>query len=191
LKKIVSLSAFMVIVMVMFTATFIVTCMVAFSCFAEEGCPDKTFICPLGEKISISLCWNWDRLSCQICRSIADEVDSKCNHPNCTEEWINRSDGCSAPGISEEMTEVFGDACYIHDLCYSSPGRPKSDCDNEFLSNMLEICRFPGVPATIGGNACEAVARVAYRAVVEFGQDAYDKDQVWTESHCDENPLPD
>jgi len=199
LKKIVSLSAFMnrvfmnrvtVIFMVIFMVMFMVICMVAFSCFAEEGCPDATFICPLGEEISLCLCWNWDSLSCQICRSIVDEVDSKCNHPNCTEEWLSHSDGCSAPGISEEMTKVFGAACYIHDLCYSSPGRPKSDCDSEFLSNMLEICSFPGVPGTIGGGTCEAAARIAYRAVVEFGQDAYDKDQVWAENHCYENTVP-
>lgn len=187
MKKVANLSAFMV--MIIFMVMFMVIFIVVFSCFAEEQCPDKTFTCPLGEKISIDLCWSWDSLSCQICLPIADEVDSRCEHPHCTEEWIDHSDGCSAPGISEEMTRIFGAACYIHDLCYSSPGRPKSDCDSEFFSNLLEICNFPGVPATIGGNACEAVARVAYHSVVEFGQDAYDKDQAWAENHCYENPL--
>ncbi|MEW5800952.1 MAG: hypothetical protein AB1847_02500 [bacterium] len=156
---------------------------------AEEAvCPDKTFICPLGDEISIRLCWDWDILSCQMCSFIEDEVDEKCEHPNCSEEWLDRSDGCSAPVFSEEMTEIFGDACYIHDLCYSSPGQAKSDCDREFLSNMLQVCSFPGVPNMIGGETCQTAAQIAYRAVVEFAQSYYDKDQVWVEDHCYDGP---
>ena len=57
---------------------------------------------------------------------------------------------------------VFLKACQEHDRCYATCGRTKSECDDAFKKDMLEICG-------IASPTCRAMAFVYYNGVVKFG----------------------
>lgn len=79
--------------------------------------------------------------------------------------------GCS--GSIGNYDKVFFQACVYHDFCYHhepiSHGLNKEDCDQNFLKDMVAICRSE----QIGDSDCESTALWFYRAVKYFGQSAW------------------
>lgn len=152
-------------------------------------CPTVHMVCPAGKVIGIGTCWHWETLSCQTCQSIMGSVKNSCPGHACPGDkdgWLERADGCSAPGIEHALTQVFRAACNIHDVCYATPGRRKTDCDTEFLHNMKETCNFPGVPNLLAGGTttCRAAANAVHRGVLIGGQESFDKAQEWAQTNC-------
>merc|ERR1712179_76037 len=140
---------------------------------ARADCPDFTLKCPDGRDFTIGTCFNWWALNCERCRSIEAEVRANCQQYSCgnprsVSNWYGRNDGCSAGAVGPAMTNVFGAACGIHDMCYATPGATQSQCDDDFLHNMLKICQFPGVGSVLIG-VCAATAGIAYRVVQDHG----------------------
>lgn len=80
-------------------------------------------------------------------------------------------DGCS--GSIDGYGDVFINACVRHDLCYhhepASNGMSKIDCDNQFLKNMLKICRYDR-PWDL---RCTTIAQSFYSAVSLFGRTSW------------------
>lgn len=70
----------------------------------------------------------------------------------------------------------FESACSQHDNCYGTCGRSKTQCDDEFLQNMLNTC----ASLTAGSywrNHCEGIADIYYEAVRSRGQNSYNSAQ--------------
>jgi len=72
-----------------------------------------------------------------------------------------KPNGCGAsPG--DWVPEIFPKACAGHDICYGTLGSVKSQCDKQFLGDMMKECAFrPG---------CEIQAWIYYAAVDRRGQ---------------------
>ncbi len=111
---------------------------------------------------------------------------------NCTQEEIRnaRADGCSGP-ISNSYTEV----CNNHDICYSTLGNSKEDCDNKMKEEMLSVCRAEVaeiVSQTDDGNtafmytACETEAAITRQVLQDHdsAQNGYNANQEWARNHC-------
>ena len=60
-------------------------------------------------------------------------------------------------------------ACAFHDICYSTLGSSKSECDKQLLNIMRLECA--------GNGACLLIAEVYYTAVDRRGQPAYNQAQ--------------
>jgi len=101
-------------------------------------------------------------------------------------------DGCSSPGIegldSNNPAGCAGSAfgsgdplaplpCDLHDACYSTCGTSRTECDEDFLANMLAIC--DSLPASDAQCLieCRLYAQAYYSAVVAAGGPAYLNDQ--------------
>lgn len=137
----------------------------------SADCPDFRFRCPTGESFTVGTCWSWRKWTCLTCRSITTEMKSKCRKFSCdgsVDNWYGRNDGCSAGFVSGAMTNVFRAACAIHDICYATPRRTKSQCDYEFYYNMVKTCRFPGI-GSVAVSFCDSAARIAYLVVKDHG----------------------
>ncbi len=95
-------------------------------------------------------------------------------------EWTRQAGqkaACSAPGILRTAdSEVFNDACIIHDLCYRSRST-KGRCDVNFLYNQQAVCHKLGVPSALGVAGCLTLANNNYLVVLQFGQVPYDSAQ--------------
>ena len=63
---------------------------------------------------------------------------------------------------------IFRAACFIHDLCYATPGRTQQQCDFEFKMNMLTTCRIPGI-GSLAYPVCANAAEIAFIAVSASG----------------------
>ncbi len=65
--------------------------------------------------------------------------------------------------------------CDGHDRCYSTAGRTKQSCDDEFRRNLRAECNrtYDSIFSRPCRTACRAVAQVMYEAVANFGDDAY------------------
>lgn len=63
---------------------------------------------------------------------------------------------------------IFRAACAIHDICYATPGRTKSQCDGDFHYNMQQTCKFPSFGSIWIGH-CAATAGIAYLVVKDHG----------------------
>ncbi len=89
--------------------------------------------------------------------------------------WIRR--GCFVEVVLQNILSRFlvgkydfNNACEKHDGCYGSCGKKKSECDENFKSDMLQEC------AKLKGywrQDCNATASVYYMAVDIFGGPAY------------------
>eukprot|EP00977_Amphora_coffeiformis_P012419 scaffold3069_cov215-Amphora_coffeaeformis.AAC.20 len=85
-----------------------------------------------------------------------------------------RGNGCGPawfPAWSRRLLDgVSGlyDECSIHDACYETCGKLRSDCDKAFHQDVLQSC---GV-GTSGATSCRAVADLFYGAVSRFGSKA-------------------
>jgi hypothetical protein len=78
----------------------------------------------------------------------------------------------------------FEPACNAHDLCWGTCGANKSQCDKNFLNNMLDQCDhywfIPGL-----ANICRAQA-FTYYAAVSVSQGVFDGAQSY---NCKEVPI--
>ena len=77
--------------------------------------------------------------------------------------------------IKVEYEFDFLEACNKHDECYGGCGNSKSECDKQFLQDMLDSCSRNQSPNTVG--ACKHMARMYYDGVYIFGGDGYEKAQ--------------
>ncbi|MCK4762994.1 MAG: hypothetical protein KAW12_12425 [Candidatus Aminicenantes bacterium] len=84
--------------------------------------------------------------------------------------------GWNAPIVPDKpFGSDFTDACNKHDTCYSTPGKSKKECDNQFNKNMGKVCKDKKGKKRL---KCE-VSRVIYHRAVKkkLGKKAYDKAQ--------------
>jgi hypothetical protein len=95
-------------------------------------------------------------------------------------EWakIERDDGCSFVFLEGSplsyLENVFPEACSQHDICYSTTGGTKEECDNEFRDYMLQLCnKRPDEPL------CDINAIAAFSAVSAGGQHGWEAGQKW------------
>lgn len=153
------------------------------------SCPDMALRCPTGESFSRGTSWDAGSAMCRPNTSIEVTLRAKCTSP-----WVGQrlnekdldvgwwkqaaqASACSAPGILSQVdSELFNDACVIHDMCYRSQ-TGKAACDIQFLTNQQAVCYKLGVPSSIGVGGCLAMANNNYAVVVKLGQRSYDDDQ--------------
>jgi hypothetical protein len=152
----------------------------------EASCPSLGWVCAEDSTISYGTCYHFPA-TCRVCHSNwQDQCRQKDLSCDRGQTPARRIDGCSAG--DPHFTKVFKPACDEHDACYSTPGRTKKGCDDNFLLNMLTLCVQSGVQ--IGG--CNAAA-ASYEAAVRMApqaQQGYDDDQKWAaKNHCG-NPQP-
>jgi len=76
--------------------------------------------------------------------------------------------GCGPSVFPDSLTDLadnisgFSDICNLHDVCYSNCGKPRVECENEFLSRMYADCD--------GDWWCEFLAESFYTAVYYAGE---------------------
>jgi len=86
-----------------------------------------------------------------------------------------RVDGCSIPDAVQGLFTVrdmrlMTPSCNEHDLCYSTKGNSKKDCDDDFKKNLNKTkSKFQG------GYVTTAI----YEAVNKFGDKSYKDGQAW------------
>lgn len=97
-------------------------------------------------------------------------------------------DGCSAPteaevfgvqidfAMTEKYNGKFHDACNEHDSCYARPGGNKQACDDNFQTNMNNVCG--GLGGLEGSVECPAVAEAYYKVVSLHSQGQKSWDQA-------------
>jgi hypothetical protein len=93
---------------------------------------------------------------------------------------VAAQNGCGPSGFGGLVPELwFNSACNSHDICYSTRGAVRADCDNRFYNDMRAICssRYPRWYQAVQRNACYASAWTYYQAVKQFGQSAFDNAQ--------------
>ncbi len=91
----------------------------------------------------------------------------KYKRPNYTPSF----NGCGAEGGTQFPNFTFYEACKQHDICYGTCFSNKSQCDQNFLGDMINSC-----PTFFLVN-CTELALIYYAAVANFGQDAFDNGQ--------------
>jgi Group XII secretory phospholipase A2 precursor (PLA2G12) len=86
----------------------------------------------------------------------------------------------------------FKPACNTHDVGYGTCNRPKAVTDRKFLNDMYSICgdEYPGEGMfdSILRAECKNSAQNYYKAVSNFGEDAYKEGQAGACDCCDECP---
>jgi len=91
------------------------------------------------------------------------------------------SNGCGSDTnffgvIHSGIPTGFEEACNGHDICYSTSGSAKDQCDSTFLLAMLSACQtdFPPDQQCVKYNGCLAVALAFHKAVqTGFGWTAF------------------
>mmetsp|Transcript_41637 Transcript_41637/g.60943 ORF Transcript_41637/g.60943 Transcript_41637/m.60943 type:complete len:250 (+) Transcript_41637:76-825(+) len=58
----------------------------------------------------------------------------------------------------------FQDQCNLHDVCYSNCDKTRTQCENEFIKDMLGVCN--------GDWSCEFLADLFHTGVTELGEDS-------------------
>jgi len=104
------------------------------------------------------------------------------------------SDGCSMPlsdPVSRIWSKVYDAACQLHDICYSTQGASKDNCDSDFKNNINTICgalpnkhgegRDPAVNRT---NCKTEMASWTSTAVFNGMENAYKNGQAWAKVNC-------
>ncbi len=75
------------------------------------------------------------------------------------------------------ITYSFEPACDMHDKCYGTCGKKRSQCDNEFLDFMWWICDNTLGRSSLSYRHCREMASIYYLAVRKYGQGSYDEAQ--------------
>jgi hypothetical protein len=164
------------------------------------SCPDMEMRCPTGEPFARGTNWDADTKRCRPLRPMSDVLREKCPYPYAGkqpgtaeeyarsvalwQEWDGTSkqaEACNAEleqviSVRKEYSELFNDACIVHDLCYRSP-RDRQSCDDEFLDNMQARCRKLELDMlkTLGTSvgACMGVAQTGYELVETHAEPEY------------------
>ncbi len=158
-----------------------------FNVNAFADCPDRQFISPSGQTFKLGSTFNYKHMQCETNGSLLGRAEAE-TKSTCGGNWKNaqRADGCSIPvkGVKDVFNTVFHGACNLHDVCYSTPGNTKEECDKWLYQNMIETCTLPGA-GSVGMQACTAAALSIYEGVALGGQESYDNDQKWAKKNCD------
>lgn len=90
----------------------------------------------------------------------------------------SRVDGCSYGlakiAFTERDKKLMRPSCNEHDLCYSTKGNSKKDCDNDFKNNLKKTKKkFQG----------GFVVDTLYDAVLVLGEKSYKNGQAWGAKH--------
>ncbi len=162
------------------------------------SCPDMAMKCPTGEPFTRGTSWDGGRM-CRPSNAMATVLNNRCPRPYAGDTRLTtegtrtveanwngaaiQPQACNAEtgdvSIRKEYSELFNDACIIHDLCYRT-ARGKGTCDGEFLANMQAVCYKVDVLMLAGGvtvGACLAVANAGWVGVNTAGQSAYNDAQ--------------
>ncbi len=105
-----------------------------------------------------------------------EDVDKamRAKFPKSSFPYYAPPNGCSTP-IDLSLNVLFREACNNHDICYTTPGRPKSVCDDKFLVEMSRMCESE---ISVLDTLCQTEsALIYYKAVDEFGNSNYDAAQ--------------
>eukprot|EP01130_Rhizamoeba_saxonica_P012626 TRINITY_DN5357_c0_g1_i1.p1 TRINITY_DN5357_c0_g1~~TRINITY_DN5357_c0_g1_i1.p1 ORF type:complete len:158 (-),score=9.61 TRINITY_DN5357_c0_g1_i1:27-440(-) len=105
----------------------------------------------------------------------------QCNFecPEGTTKTINPNhkptyNGCGSGGLRIQDNFGFTSTCNTHDMCYDTCGNLKSDCDETFLTDMLQICASQ-IPSA--RSECQSTAKMFHLATQGFGCQTYKKSQ--------------
>jgi len=99
--------------------------------------------------------------------------------PHPTPPPVDRSkpNGCGRSGSNIQFPDYkFTNECNNHDICYSTPGKPKAECDNQFRKATYAKCNNSSSNA-VEKLACKVVAEGYSKAVEKFGDGAYEDAQ--------------
>lgn len=105
-----------------------------------------------------------------------EDVDKamRAKFPESSFPYYAPPNGCSTP-IPLPLNILFREVCNNHDICYTTPGRPKSVCDDKFLVEMSRMCESR---ISVLDTLCQTdSALIYYKAVDEFGNSNYDAAQ--------------
>jgi hypothetical protein len=80
-------------------------------------------------------------------------------------------------------TTSFTASCNAHDTCYQTCNSNKDSCDNDFLNNLMAVCTSH--PPGECRDDCIFWASWYVWAVEEYGDGAYEDDQVGACACCD------
>ncbi len=92
------------------------------------------------------------------------------------------ANGCGPEGGRIKIPQGYGKAdytgsCNLHDYCYEDCNAPKSQCDDDFLNDMMNACEaaYPGITNInlLFRFGCYERAYIYYKAVATFGDDAW------------------
>lgn len=113
---------------------------------------------------------NFKELTEEPTKKDIDAALKKRGFPDSDYPYYERPNGCSNSPDSNWFNSGTGfkPACDNHDRCYSTVGKSKRTCDDNFKADMDKICAT-GTPV-IG---CSRAATLYYRAVVKHGASAY------------------
>jgi hypothetical protein len=86
--------------------------------------------------------------------------------------WVNL---CVVASTTGYVPVYMGEACRMHDACYSAPGARKSQCDASFHELIVATCdaSLEGAFWTIGRRNCRNVASEYHHQVSTNGCDAF------------------
>ena len=105
-----------------------------------------------------------------------EDVDKamRAKFPKSSFPYYALPNGCSTE-IPLKWNTNFKEACNNHDICYATPGRIKSVCDDKFLIEMSRICDFK-----VFGDDTNTVCRPEIAALYYYFVDKYGKDNYNT-----------
>jgi hypothetical protein len=93
--------------------------------------------------------------------------------------------GCGPSGLLDAAVPecpcgivCFTPACNGHDVCYTTCGSSRAECDAAFYWDMARLCDEAHDPAAPVHARCIVLAYVYYRAVVVFGSGFFERSQV-------------
>lgn len=175
----------------------------------QADCPDITKDCPAGAVGWQGQKWHWWPPGCSdtgtgfcpkppLINDMPRKAESECRVKLLSKI---KSDGCSwepKDPASKSFKHVFDEGpCYEHDICYTTPGMKKSECDDNFRVNMIYACKsyyynqIKSHPFLVPLNAsqlglCDTAAPFWETAVILKGAQAYADDQVIGTKICNE-----
>lgn len=91
--------------------------------------------------------------------------------------YYESPNGCSTDisgyRLPLRWNNAFRAACNNHDICYSTPGSSKNDCDRQFLAEMTRVCNSDSGPIL-----CQAAASTYHYFVDRDGGEPYNTAQT-------------
>lgn len=136
----------------------------------DRQCDDTIYTS--GKNIHVSYhnnSWSWGK-----CKKSSDKKHWLIPHIRGKSCADSRVDGCSYDlakiALSERDKKLITPSCNEHDLCYSTKGNVKKDCDDDFKKNLKK---------TKKNFQAEFDVDVIYDAVVLFEKSAYEDGQKW------------
>lgn len=99
-----------------------------------------------------------------------------------------KPNGCGADGgikVPNIPSANFTSACNSHDICYSTCGKERAQCDQQFRTDLIAACydysqtfKYNPIHQERMHNKCIPAVEVYHRAVQIAGREAYDAAQA-------------